>query len=112
MVLTEDSRLFRPAKLVLGAVFPAADRVPSRLLPDHLHYGPYPHVHISHREDGRVVRSFVRWMGEQRPPRKDEWFISGADPNGYLALNDLDTSYPIGELCFAEARTTTIYTFV
>lgn len=40
----------------------------------------------------------VKPIGEFRPPRKGEWYLSGAKPEGYVALNDLSTSYHIGEL--------------
>ncbi len=33
--------------------------------------------------------------GEFRPPRKGEWYISGAIPAAYRAPNDLSTSYHI-----------------
>ena len=112
IALTRDSKFFRPSRLIIGAVFPVVDRVPSQLLPEHLHYSGYPYLFISRREGGQHVKPFVRWMGEKRPPRKDEFYISGSDPSGYLAINDIDTPYCIGKLCFAEERTTTMYTCV
>lgn len=33
--------------------------------------------------------------GELRPPRRGEWYLSGAIPEAYLARNDLSTSYRI-----------------
>lgn len=112
VAVAEDSKLFRPARLTFGAYYPVIDRVPSRLLPDHLRYGGYPFIAIFHKETGNAVFPFVRWMGEKRPPRKGEFFISGANPSGYYAANDLTAEHAIGELCFAEKRTVTLYTFV
>lgn len=36
--------------------------------------------------------------GEKRPPRKGEWFLSGALVEAYYAPNDLSTSYYIAKL--------------
>ena len=36
--------------------------------------------------------------GEFREPRKGEWFLSGAIPEAYYALNDLGTKYHILKL--------------
>lgn len=36
--------------------------------------------------------------GEFRPPRKGEWYISGAIPAAYRARNDLSTPYHIAIL--------------
>lgn len=33
--------------------------------------------------------------GEFRPPKKGEWYLSGAIPTAYLASNDLTTSFNI-----------------
>lgn len=32
---------------------------------------------------------YVRTTGEFRPPRKGEWFVSGAIVEGYLAVSDM-----------------------
>lgn len=40
----------------------------------------------------------VKWTGEKRPPKKGEWFLSGAIVEGYRAPNDLSSSYLIGKL--------------
>ena len=37
---------------------------------------------------------FVK-AGEKRPPRKGEWYLSGAVPTAYRAPNDLNTPYII-----------------
>jgi hypothetical protein len=42
-----------------------------------------------------------------RPPRKGEWYLSGAIPMAYKAPNDLDTSYAILYLARIETVTTT-----
>lgn len=36
--------------------------------------------------------------GEFRPPRKNEWYISGAIPEVYQAPNDLSTAFHIARL--------------
>jgi len=42
-------------------------------------------------------RWYVELTGEFRPPRKGEWFISGAAiPEGYQAPSDLTIYYHIG----------------
>jgi hypothetical protein len=42
------------------------------------------------KEKGLYVRT-----GEKRPPRKGEWYLSGAIPNAYRAPNDLSIAYHI-----------------
>lgn len=56
------------------------------------------------------LRQSIRAMttGEFRPPRKGEWYISGAIPGAYRAPNDLDTSYHIAKLVVTEERTETV----
>lgn len=36
--------------------------------------------------------------GEKRPPRKDEWYLSGAIVEAYRASNDLSSDYYIAKL--------------
>ena len=54
--------------------------------------------------DGVMERSYpARWYrvestGEYRPPRKGEWYISGAIPEGYKTENDLTVKHQIGRL--------------
>jgi hypothetical protein len=43
--------------------------------------------------------------GEFRNPKKGEWFISGAIPEGYLAPSNLDYSYNIGRLVKVKIKT-------
>lgn len=40
----------------------------------------------------------VRYTGDQRPPKKGEWFLSGAKIEAYQALWDFTVVYPIGTL--------------
>lgn len=40
----------------------------------------------------------VQATGEFRAPKRGEWYISGAIPEGYRALNDLSTEYHIARL--------------
>lgn len=46
-------------------------------------------------------------IGEFRPPKKGEWFLSGAIPQAYYAPNNLTTSYQILELVIVETKTVT-----
>ncbi len=43
--------------------------------------------------------------GEYRPPKKGEWYISGAIPEGYRAPNDLSQAFNIGRLVEVETMT-------
>jgi hypothetical protein len=38
------------------------------------------------------------YTGEKRPPRKGEWYLSGADVHAYRAPNDLTAAYCIARL--------------
>lgn len=38
------------------------------------------------------------WTGEKRPPRKGEWYLSGAKIEAYRAPNDLTTAFHIARL--------------
>ena len=42
------------------------------------------------------IRAIV--TGEKRPPRKNEWYISGAIPEAYRASNDLNIPHLIAKL--------------
>ena len=44
---------------------------------------------------GRAVPYYVRIGPTLRPPRKGEWYLSGAIPEAYLASSDLSTPYHI-----------------
>jgi len=64
-------------KLQLNQLYPLADRPPA----------PY-------------LRSQVRalWTGEKRPPRKGEWYLSGAIIAAYQAPNDLTLNHCIAKI--------------
>jgi len=44
------------------------------------------------------------WTGEKRPPRKGEWYLSGAIIAAYRAPNDLSSEYHIARLVVTETR--------
>ena len=46
--------------------------------------------------------------GERRPPRKGEWYLSGAIPEAYRAPNDLSTPYQICRLVKTRTETRTV----
>lgn len=46
--------------------------------------------------------------GEKRPPRRGEWYLSGAIVQAYRAPNDLSTPFHLAKL--VRTRTTTITT--
>ena len=47
---------------------------------------------VGYRDDIRAIKT-----GEFRPPKKGEYYISGAVPTVYRALADLDDSYHIAK---------------
>jgi hypothetical protein len=55
----------------------------------------------------RVVRT-----GEYREPKKGEWFLSGAIPEGYRAANDLPSKYHICRLVRVETKHVIVETIV
>lgn len=48
-----------------------------------------------------------QWTGEKRPPRKGEWYLSGAEIAAYHANADLSTPYHIARAVKLE-RTETV----
>ena len=48
--------------------------------------------------------------GEKRPPRKGEWYLSGAIVTAYRAPNDLSTTFHIARLVRVETKTVTMET--
>lgn len=50
----------------------------------------------------------IKYTGEKRPPKRGEWYISGAIAEGYLAPNDLSHPYHIGVLVRIRIETTII----
>lgn len=49
----------------------------------------------------------VQSIGEFRPPRRGEWYLSGAVVEGYLSPSRLDYAYHIARL--VSVKVTTIY---
>ena len=45
------------------------------------------------------------WTGETRPPKRGEWYLSGALIEAYKAVNDLSTDFAIAKLVRAEPVT-------
>ena len=41
-------------------------------------------------------------LGLFRPPRKGEWYLSGAVPEAYIATDDLSEAYHIVSVCVTE----------
>lgn len=51
------------------------------------------------------------WNGKPgRPPKKGEWFLSGADIYAYRAANDLTSTYHIARLVRVETKTVQVIT--
>ncbi len=46
------------------------------------------------------------WTGEKRPPKKGEWYLSGALIAAYRAPNDLTTSFHIAQLMVIQTELT------
>jgi hypothetical protein len=63
---------------------------------------------LSHRLSGESIA--YRWTGERRPPRKGEWYLSGAVIEAYQASNDLDSPYHIAEPVLVRIETKTVIT--
>lgn len=49
---------------------------------------------------GKKARAVA--TGEKRPPRKGEWYLSGAIVGAYRAPNDLSTPYQIARVVLVE----------
>jgi hypothetical protein len=47
------------------------------------------------------------YIGEKRPPKKGEWYLSGSVVEAYKALNDLSDPYHIARLVRTETKTVT-----
>lgn len=50
------------------------------------------------------------WTGEKRPPKKGEWYLSGAIIDAYRAPNDLGTPHCIARLVKVEKQTVQVIT--
>lgn len=55
------------------------------------------------RAVGKPLRSFAT-TGEFRPPKRGEWYLSGAIGEAYQAPNDLSTAYNILRIVGVQAR--------
>lgn len=55
--------------------------------------------------EGRAPDRMVRATGEYRPPKKNEWYLSGAIVEGYEARADMTRSYHIAQLVEVETIT-------
>lgn len=70
----------------------------------HLPRGSRPWTSMRWPWPGGEPMLMFRWTGEKRPPRKGEWFLSGATIEAYRATADLSSSYPIAEMVKVTAR--------
>lgn len=60
----------------------------------------------------RLTKIRAVWTGEKRPPRKGEWYLSGAIIEAYRAPNDLPTMpFAIAKLVEVVVETKTTITF-
>ena len=59
-----------------------------------------------------ATQMHARWTGEKRPPKKGEWYLSGAEIGAYRASNDLSTAYHIAELLRTKTEVKTIITII
>jgi len=55
-------------------------------------------------QEQRSLRATL--IGEFRPPKKFEWYLSGAIPGAYQAPNDLNDSYHILRIMKMERKVT------
>jgi len=53
--------------------------------------------HPNQKTTARAINTHIR-----RPPKKGEWYLSGAIPAAYKAPNDLSTEYLIAEIVDTE----------
>ena len=60
----------------------------------------------SHHTRGPTRRLMGRKTGEFRPPKRGEWFLSGAIPEGYRAFADMDGSYYLLKLVAVKVTVT------
>lgn len=85
-------------KLKRGALYDIIDRPSENVLRRAGITSGMPHRH------GRIK---ARWTGEHRPPRKGEFYLSGAVIEAYRAPSDLTTPYHIAELVLVGPPVTT-----
>lgn len=91
-----------------GELYPIVDRVPYKVIQNLIR--PEDRVGRDASLISLRVRSRLRarWTGLVRPPRKGEWYLSGALVEAYHAPNDLTATYPIAELVEVEPVPQTI----
>lgn len=65
---------------------------------------PFNERYVSDYMPNRNIKAVM--IGRIRPPKKGEWYLSGAIPTAYRAPNDLTTSYHIMKLVRVETITT------
>lgn len=63
--------------------------------------GPYPSMGMA------VQNVHAMATGEKRPPKRGEWYLSGASVEAYRAPNDLSTPYHIARLVLTATATKT-----
>jgi hypothetical protein len=66
-----------------------------------------PATRLIHTTDGKKVSVFAQYRGEKRPPRKGEFYLSGAFIEAYRAPNNLSTPYHIAHLVYVVQETIT-----
>lgn len=60
-----------------------------------MRYYPNANKWASHTRVPREPLFFERTGEKQRPPKRDEWYLSGAIPEAWRALRDMTTPYYI-----------------
>jgi hypothetical protein len=88
--MTTRTRLSRD----LSTTYPLKDSIPYKLAQA---LGIKNRFLPSWQQDGYKEVKAV-WTGEKRPPKKGEWYLSGAEIGAYLAPNDLAQPYHIAKL--------------
>lgn len=80
---------------------------PSKVSRDDLYHLAEFYPGMSAGEQGNLR---AQWTGEKRPPRKGEWFLSGAIVEAYRSYNDLDTPYHIARIVRVKVEVVTTIT--
>lgn len=60
------------------------------------------------RKDHIRLKPFIKaiYTNENRCPKAGEWFLSGAEPEAYLAKKDLESKYPIAKIVLVKEKIT------
>jgi len=66
--------------------------------------GWHPHVKPAPGSDPNLFIGAI-WKGEKRPPKRGEWFFSGAEILAYRAPANLDSPYCIAQLVRYRTKT-------